>query len=143
MVEQMRDLISSYGDSDSSVATSTWAPAVDIHEDQHQYIIEADLPGVKQDNIEVYMDNGCLSIKGERKEEKKVEKGNYARTERIQGTFCRRFMLPDTADTENINASFEDGVLKLRIPKAEVAKPRKIAINTNNGKNIDLQHKTQ
>ncbi|MCE3268795.1 MAG: hypothetical protein K0R49_1047, partial [Burkholderiales bacterium] len=112
-------------------------------EDQHQYIIEADLPGVKQDNIEVYMDNGCLSIKGERKEEKKVEKGNYARTERIQGTFCRRFMLPDTADTENINASFEDGVLKLRIPKAEVAKPRKIAINTNNGKNIDLQHKTQ
>jgi HSP20 family protein len=139
MVDQIRDLIGSYGEPDSSsVATSTWAPAVDIHEDQHQYTIEADLPGVKKENIEVYMDKGCLSIKGERLEEKKIEKGNFTRNERMQGTFCRKFMLPDTANTDNINASFADGVLKLLIPKVEAAKPKRININSNSTQNTTV-----
>ena len=87
----------------SSVATSDWVPAVDIKEDKEAFLIVADIPGVDPKDIEVHMENGVLSIKGEKESEKKEEREGYKRVERSYGSFYRRFSLPDTADPEKIS----------------------------------------
>ncbi len=115
-------------DDDGSIATATWAPSVDITENDNAFVLHADIPGVKPDEIEVSMDNGTLTIKGERKTEEKTEKENFRRVERQYGMFYRRFSLPDTADAEKIEAHSENGVLKVTIPKKEVALARRISV---------------
>lgn len=115
-------------DEDSTVATSNWAPAVDIAENDNNFLIEADVPGVDPKDIEVSMDNGVLSIKGERKSEAKEEMEGYTRVERSHGSFYRRFSLPESADPENISAKSNKGVLQIRVGKKEVAKPKKISV---------------
>lgn len=115
-------------DEDSTVATSDWVPAVDIAENDEHFLIEADVPGVDPKDIEVSMDNGVLSIKGERKSEVKEEKEGYTRVERSHGSFYRRFSLPESADPENISAKSNKGVLQIRVGKKEVAKPKKISV---------------
>lgn len=114
----------------SAIATSTWVPAVDIREEQHHFVIEADIPGVEPKDIEISMEAGVLTIKGERKLESKQETDNYKRVERTHGLFYRRFSLPDTADADKIVANGKNGVLQVIIPKKEVAQPRKIQIQT-------------
>lgn len=115
-------------DDDGNVATATWTPSVDITEDDNAFVLHADIPGVKPDDIEVSMDNGVLTIKGERKTEEKTEKENFRRVERQYGMFYRRFTLPDSADAEKIDAHSEHGVLKITIPKKEVALSRRISV---------------
>ncbi len=115
-------------DDNGNVLTSDWAPAVDIKEEDNQYLIVADIPGVKPDDIEVHMEKGILSIKGERDSEKKEERDNYKRVERSHGSFYRRFTMPDNADAEKIEAKSEHGVLRVIIPKKETAQPRKISV---------------
>lgn len=112
----------------SRVVTSQWAPAVDIKEEPTQFVIYADLPGVKVEDIEITMEKGVLSVKGERKAESVEEKAGYRRVERAHGTFHRRFSLPDTADADRIKAKSKDGVLEIVIPKQEKVQPRKIAV---------------
>ncbi|HEY3519508.1 MAG TPA: Hsp20/alpha crystallin family protein [Rhodanobacteraceae bacterium] len=112
----------------SSVVTSEWAPRVDIREEAKQFVIEADIPGVDPKDIEVHMDKGILSIRGERKSEQTVEEGNYTRVERSRGVFHRRFALPDSADPEGIAAKGKHGVLEITIPKKPETTPRKIEI---------------
>ncbi|MCB1786145.1 MAG: Hsp20/alpha crystallin family protein [Chromatiaceae bacterium] len=114
----------------SSVATSDWVPAVDIKEEQDSFLIVADIPGVDPKDIEVHMENGMLTIKGEKESEKKEEKEGYKRVERTFGSFYRRFSLPDTADPEKITAKSNNGVLEVRIGKHEKVQPRKIAVNS-------------
>lgn len=117
------------GDSDfSNVVTSHWRPAVDIKEEDKQFFITADLPGVDPKDIEITMDNGILTIKGERKSEVRDEQEGYKRVERASGTFYRRFSLPDTADAERIEAKGNHGVLEVVIPKHEKVLPRKIEV---------------
>lgn len=116
-------------DDDANVATANWAPSVDITENEQAFVLHADIPGVKPEDIEVSMENGVLTIKGERKTEDKTEKENFRRVERQYGMFYRRFTLPDTANAEKIEAHSEHGVLKVTIPKQEVAQPRRIAVN--------------
>ena len=111
-----------------NIATANWAPAVDIKEDEKAFMLFADLPGVNPDNIEVTMDKGVLTIKGERQSEKKTEEENYKRVERQYGVFYRRFTLPDSADAEGIEAKSENGVLTITIPKQEVAQSRRISV---------------
>ncbi len=113
---------------DSAIATSAWVPAVDIKEEVQQFVIEADIPGVDPKDIEISMENGVLTLKGERQSVNKEEGKNYKRVERIYGTFYRRFSLPDTADAEKVTASGKNGVLQITIPKREVAQPRKITV---------------
>jgi HSP20 family protein len=113
---------------DSAIATSAWVPAVDIKEEANQFIIEADIPGVDPKDIEISMENGVLSMKGERRMESREEEKDYRRVERTYGVFYRRFSLPDTADAEKVSASGKNGVLQIRIPKREVAQPRKISV---------------
>ena len=114
----------------SSVATSDWVPAVDIKEEKDAFVIVADIPGVDPKDIEVHMENGMLTIKGEKESEKKEEKEGYKRVERSYGSFYRRFSLPDTADAEKITASSNHGGLEVRIAKHEKVQPRKITVNS-------------
>ena len=115
-------------DEDSTVATSNWVPAVDIAENDNHFIIKADVPGVDPKDIEVSMENGVLSIQGERKSEAKEEKEGYTRVERSHGSFYRRFSLPESADPENISAKSNKGVLQIKVGKKEIAKPKKIDV---------------
>jgi len=114
----------------SSVATSDWVPAVDIKEEKDSFVIVADIPGVDPKDIEVHMENGMLTIKGEKESEKKEEREGYKRVERSFGSFYRRFGLPDTADAEKITAKSNNGVLEVRIGKQEQVQPRKISVNS-------------
>lgn len=113
----------------SSVATSDWVPAVDIKEEANDFVIVADIPGVDPKDIQIHMDGGVLTIKGEKESEKKDEREGYKRVERTFGSFYRRFGLPDTADPERITANSNHGVLEVRIAKQEKVQPRKISVN--------------
>jgi len=117
------------GGDQSSAATSHWAPAVDIKEEQDSYVLRADVPGVDSKDIEITMENGVLTIKGERKHENSEDREGYKRVERVYGTFFRRFTLPDTADADKVSASSKNGVLEVTIPKQEKVQPRKIKVS--------------
>ena len=110
-------------------AAGGWAPAVDIREDGAGFLISADLPGVEPGDIEVTMEGGTLTIKGDRKIETRDEddKG-YRRIERVHGSFLRRFSLPDSADPEKISARGKDGVLEVTVPKRAALAPKRIPI---------------
>lgn len=112
----------------SDVVTSQWAPRVDIKEDTGRFVILADLPGVDPKDIEVHMEKGILSIKGERRAEKKEEKERFVRVERSYGAFHRRFALPDSADADGIRASNRHGVLEISIPKRPESTARRIEV---------------
>ncbi len=119
------------GDGDASdIATSHWAPAVDIKEENDRFVITADIPGVAPEQIEITMDNGVLALRGARKEERKEERDGYKRVERVSGTFYRRFALPDGVDPQGITAKGQHGVLEIAIPKVERAKARRIEVTT-------------
>ena len=113
---------------DANVATASWSPSVDITEDENSFKLLADIPGVKPEDIDVSMDNSVLTIKGERKTEDKTENENFRRVERQYGMFYRRFTLPETANADKIEARSENGVLKITIPKQEVAQARRITV---------------
>ncbi|OJA00698.1 heat-shock protein Hsp20 [Rickettsiella grylli] len=112
----------------STVETSHWAPAVDIKEEPTCFLLFADIPGVDPKDIEISMENGILTIKGERVATHTEEKKGYTRVERSQGCFYRRFALPDTADADKITAEGKQGVLKIIIPKREKAAAKKIKV---------------
>lgn len=113
---------------ESSVVTSQWAPRVDIKEEESRFVIYADLPGIDPQDVEVLMDKGILSIKGERKGESSEQTERYSRIERRYGSFHRRFALPDAADPEGITASGHNGVLEISIPKRPETTPRRIQV---------------
>ena len=115
-------------DNDASIATANWVPLVDISENEKEFTLLADIPGIDPKNIEISMKKGVLTIKGERKSENVVENENYRRVERQSGQFYRRFTLPDSADADKIEAKLEHGVLTVTIPKQEVAVSRRIEV---------------
>jgi HSP20 family protein len=123
-LERSRDDKSGEG----TVATAEWAPAVDIKEEVDKFVIHADIPGVKPEDIEVSMEAGVLTVKGDKESEAKTEKEGYKRVERTYGSFYRRFSLPDTADGDAINAKCKHGVLEIIIPKREAVKPKRISV---------------
>lgn len=106
-------------DDESRVVGSNWAPAVDIKEEADRYVIHADIPGVPPEDIDISMEQGVLTIKGERHHEAEQDKEGYHRIEREHGTFMRRFALPENVDAENITAASKDGVVELSLPKAK------------------------
>lgn len=108
---------------------TTWAPAVDIFEGQNELVVKADLPDIKPEELDIRVENNILTIRGERKFEKKVDEKNYLRVERSYGSFARSFSLANTVNAEAIKADYKDGVLTLTIPKREEAKPKQIKVN--------------
>ena len=116
------------GPDESAVVTSQWVPRVDIKEEADRLVIVADLAGVDPQEVEVLMDKGILSIKGERRSESTEETSRFSRIERRYGSFHRRFALPDTADAEGITARGQNGVLEITIPKKPESTPRRIQV---------------
>jgi len=108
---------------------TTWAPAVDIYETEHELVVKADLPDVKPEELDIRVESNILTIRGERKFEKKVNESNYLRVERAYGAFSRSFSLANTVNSEAIKAEYKNGVLTLTIPKREEAKPKQIKVN--------------
>ena len=109
----------------------SWTPAVDIYESEHDLVLKAELPGVDPKDVDVRVEDGSLFLKGERKFEKEVKEEAYHRVERSYGSFTRTFTLPSSVDAEKVSAEYKDGVLTLRMPKKEEAKPKTIKIQTS------------
>lgn len=109
-------------------SVTDWLPAVDIQEEPEHYLLRADLPGVDPDKIDVTMENGVLTIRGNRDTEKRENRGGFQRYERVRGSFLRRFTLPDTANGEDIKAQTRNGVLEVTIPKHPKVQPRRIDV---------------
>jgi HSP20 family protein len=108
-----------------------WTPAVDIVEGENDLVMKADVPGIDLKDIDIRLENGTLTIKGERKFEKAENGRGYHRVERAYGSFARSFALPETVDTEKVTADYKEGVLTVTIPKKEVAKPRSVKIEVS------------
>ncbi len=117
----------------SEPASRPWSPAVDIYETENELVLKADIPDVDAKNVGIQLENGTLTLKGERRfEEQKNGQKGFHRIERSYGSFMRAFTLPDTVDGEKIKADYKNGVLTITVPKKEVAKPKTINVEVNN-----------
>ena len=110
------------------MAVAEWAPLVDISEDDHEYLIKAELPEVKKEDVKIRVEDGVLSISGERKQEKEEQDKKWHRVERSYGSFMRTFSLPENIDDAKVQAEFKDGILNVRLPKSEKAKPKSVEV---------------
>lgn len=108
----------------------SWRPAVDVAETKDAFVVKAEIPGVKADDIQINLEENTLTLTGERKREKSVEEEGYARIERAYGTFERKILLPPTVDVEAVKASYANGILEIRLPKKEEAKPKRIPVQS-------------
>jgi HSP20 family protein len=122
---------------DESLTTSTFAPAVDVYEDEHKVALKIEVPGIDEKDIDVQIENNTLTVHGERKIEKEEKEENYRRVERQYGSFTRTFTLPTTVDTEKVSADYDKGVLKISLPKKAEAKPKQIKVNVDTGKALE------
>jgi len=117
-----------FGEQRRGLAEGAWLPAVDVSETDSELVVRAELPGMSHEDIEINVQDNILTLKGEKKQEKKEEKENFHRLERSYGSFSRSFSLPTGVKPDDIKATFKDGVLQVTMPKAEEAKAKKIAI---------------
>lgn len=113
---------------DEDLASGTWAPPVDVIEEKDAILVTAEIPGMKQENIDIQYENGVLTLRGTREFEKESKEKTYHRVERVYGQFVRSFTLPRSVNAEKISATYENGVLEIRVPKLEEAKPKQIRI---------------
>ena len=127
-IKQVFEKFFGENDNESNVVTSQWVPRVDIKEEAERFVIFADIPGVDPQDIEIHMDKGILTIKGERKVEQRTEGHRFSRVERAHGVFYRRFALPESANPDGIAATGRNGVLEISIPKRPEASPRRINV---------------
>ncbi len=118
----------SVGQGKEVMTVADWTPTVDISETEAEYAIKAELPEVKREDVKVTVEDGVLTIQGERKQEKEEKGKKYQRVERSYGRFVRTFTLPDTVDEGKVRAEYADGVLHLHLPKSEKAKPKQIEV---------------
>lgn len=128
------------------MANGAWVPSVDIFEDKEKLTLEAELPGMKREDFEISVENNVITLSGERKFEKRTEGDNYHRVERSYGSFTRSFTLPQTVTADGATAEFENGVLRVSLPKREETKARKIEISssgsTSEPKTIEAETKS-
>ena len=113
---------------EQDMAASTWTPSVDIHENENELVLSAEVPGIEDKDIEIEIENNTLSIKGERKIEKETKEENYHRIERSYGSFSRSFTLPTNVNQDNIKAEYDNGVLRISLPKKPELKPKKVKV---------------
>jgi HSP20 family protein len=116
------------GSGKETMIVADWTPSVDISETEGEYQIKAEIPDVKKEDVRVTLEDGVLTIQGERKHEKEEKGMKFHRIERSYGSFVRTFSLPDVIDEDNVKAEFKDGVLSLHLPKSEKAKPKAIDV---------------
>jgi HSP20 family protein len=128
---------------DESLTTSSFSPAVDVYEDEHQVTLKLEVPGIDEKDIDVRVENNTLTVHGERKIEKEEKEENYRRVERHYGTFTRTFTLPQTVDTETVSATYDKGVLKIALPKKAEAKPKQIKVTVGSEKTVEAKSPTK
>jgi HSP20 family protein len=119
------------------VATAGFVPPVDIYEDEHKLVLKLEIPGVRQEDLDVRMENNTLSIKGERGFESEGKEENFHRVERRYGSFYRAFTVPNTIDANSIKAEYDAGVLRLELPKRPESKPKQIKVNVSSAKQLN------
>jgi len=122
---------------EEALTTTTFAPPVDVYEDEHNVTLKIEVPGIDEKDIDVRIENNTLTVHGERKFEKEEKEENYRRVERQYGSFTRTFTLPTTVDTENVSATYDKGVLKINLPKKAEAKPKQIKVNVGSEKTLE------
>jgi len=122
---------------DESLTTSTFAPAVDVYEDEHKVTLKIEVPGIEEKDIDVRIENNTLTVHGERKFEKDEKEENYRRVERQYGSFTRSFTLPNTVDAQKVSASYDKGVLNIKLAKKAEAKPKQIKVNVGSEKTLE------
>jgi len=132
--DEMNRLFESKANASGSNLTA-WAPVVDVYETENELVIKADLPDLSENDIDLRVENNMLTIRGERKYDETVKEDNYLRVERSYGAFSRSFSLPNTVNTEAIQASYKNGVLKVELPKRAETKPKQVKVNVSNGHN--------
>src|ERR1700758_5217375 len=122
---------------EEALTTTTFAPPVDVYEDEHNVTLKIEVPGIEEKDIDVRIENNTMTVHGERKFEKDEKEENYRRVERQYGSFTRTFTLPNTVDTENVSANYDKGVLKIKLAKKAEAKPKQIKVNVSGEKTLE------
>jgi HSP20 family protein len=129
----------SFSDGQEALATSSFAPAVDVYEDEHDIVLKLEVPGIDEKDLDIHVENNTLTVHGERKFEKDEKEENYRRVERQYGSFTRSFTLPNTVETENVSATYDKGVLKIKLAKKAEAKPKQIKVNVGSEKTVEAK----
>ena len=128
---RVNSIFQDFNGDNESVTTASFVPAVDVYENSEKIVLKLDIPGVKEEDVDVRVENQSLTVRGERKFETEEKEENFHRIERRYGSFFRTFTLPTTVDTENVQASYDAGVLKLELKKKASAQPKQIKINVS------------
>ena len=137
--ERMNRLVrDSFGEGrEEALTTTSFAPAVDVYEDEHNVTLKIEVPGIDEKDIDVRIENNTLTVHGERKFEKEEKEENFRRVERQYGSFTRSFTLPNTVDPEQVTANYEKGVLKITLAKKAEAKPKQIKVNVGGERTLE------
>jgi len=122
---------------EESLTSSSFAPPVDVYEDEHNVTLKIEVPGIDEKDIDVRIENNVLTVHGERKFEKEEKEENFRRVERQYGSFTRTFTLPTTVDAEKVSANYDKGILKIALPKKAEAKPKQIKVNVGSEKTLE------
>jgi HSP20 family protein len=122
---------------EESLTSTTFAPPVDVYEDEHNVTLKIEVPGIDEEDIDVRIENNVLTVHGERKLEKEEKEENFRRVERQYGSFTRTFTLPNTVDSEKVSANYDKGILKIGLPKKAEAKPKQIQVNVGSEKTLE------
>jgi|SRR6266404_2460964 len=128
--------------SDELTTSGSFVPAVDVYDDEHNLVLKMEVPGVDQKDIDIRLENNTLTVRGERNFEKEEKEENFHRIERRYGTFSRSFTLPNSVDTEKVNANYENGVLKIALAKRAEAKPKQIKVNVSSSSKPQVEAKS-
>ena len=124
---------------EEALTTTTFAPPVDVYEDEHSVVLKLEVPGIDEKDIDVRIENHTLTVHGERKFEKEEKEENFRRVERQYGSFTRSFTLPNTVDSEQVQANYDKGVLKIRLAKKAEAKPKQIKVNVGGERTLEAK----
>lgn len=128
------------GNEDETLASSAFVPPVDIYEDANHVVLKLEVPGMKQEDFDIQLENQTLTVRGERKFEKETKEENYHRVERRYGSFARGFSLPNTIDPSSVKAHYDAGVLSIELGKRAEAKPKQIKISVGGSQSGDMKH---
>jgi HSP20 family protein len=135
--DRMNRLFRESQGAEESLTTSSFAPPVDVYEDEHNVTLKIEVPGIDEKDIDVHIENNLLTVHGERKFEKEEKEENFRRVERQYGSFTRTFTLPPTVDAEKVSASYDKGILKVTLPKKAEAKPKQIKVSVGSEKTLE------
>jgi len=137
--DRMNRLFRESQGSEEALTTSSFAPPVDVYEDEHNVSLKIEVPGIDEKDIDVRIENNVLTVHGERKFEKEEKEENFRRVERQYGSFTRTFTLPTTVDAEKVSANYDKGILKIALPKKAEAKPKQIKVNVGSEKTLETK----